>query len=140
MKIDREIRTLICDLDGTLIDSVGMWNAVDERLIQRIRGDGDTRLEHIQEQRDTALRRFSCLLPHKEQFFQIFHTAHSILCHLEYAVLLILLAEPFNLSVGVQRFQDKGIHLFCSILCLLLQRAGYKLIPAGSLPAVKTPL
>ena len=27
-------------MDGTLIDSVGIWNQVDEALIQRIREDG----------------------------------------------------------------------------------------------------
>lgn len=51
---------MIFDMDGTLIDSVGLWNAVDERLIKRIREDGKDTLENIQEQRDAALRRFSC--------------------------------------------------------------------------------
>ena len=46
------------DMDGTLIDSVGIWNLVDETLIARLRADGGTRPENWQLQRDEALRRF----------------------------------------------------------------------------------
>lgn len=52
-------KVIIFDMDGTLIDSVGVWNDVDRTLIQRIRTDGGTDTADVQEQRDEALRRFS---------------------------------------------------------------------------------
>lgn len=32
-------KVVIFDMDGTLIDSIGIWNAIDEELIKTI-GDG----------------------------------------------------------------------------------------------------
>ena len=52
-------KVVIFDLDGTLIDSVGIWNQVDEALIDRIRSEDALRAEQVQLQRDEALRRFS---------------------------------------------------------------------------------
>ena len=52
-------KVIIFDMDGTLIDSVGIWNQVDEELIRRIRSETAPWPEHVQIQRDEALRRFS---------------------------------------------------------------------------------
>lgn len=54
-------KVMIFDMDGTLIDSVGIWNAVDEELIRQIRtNDAEPgSLADLQRQRDEALRRFS---------------------------------------------------------------------------------
>ena len=52
-------KVIIFDMDGTLIDSVGIWNQVDEELITRIRSEGTPLPENVQSQRDEALRRFS---------------------------------------------------------------------------------
>lgn len=52
-------KVMIFDMDGTLIDSVGVWNAVDEALIERLRTDGKTTKDNVQEQRDAVLREFS---------------------------------------------------------------------------------
>ncbi|MCR5346972.1 MAG: HAD family phosphatase [Fretibacterium sp.] len=53
-------KVMIFDMDGTLIDSVGIWNAVDEEVIRQIRADGaEGPAGDIQKQRDEALRRFS---------------------------------------------------------------------------------
>ena len=52
-------KVMIFDLDGTLIDSVGIWNQVDEALIRQIRSAGAPQPENVQQQRDEALRRFS---------------------------------------------------------------------------------
>lgn len=49
---------ILFDMDGTLIDSVGIWNLVDELLITRLRRDGQSQKEDYQFQRDSALRRF----------------------------------------------------------------------------------
>ena len=52
-------KVIIFDLDGTLIDSVGVWNQVDEELIRQIRSADAPHPENVQQQRDEALRRFS---------------------------------------------------------------------------------
>ena len=52
-------KVIIFDLDGTLIDSVGVWNQVDEELIRRIRCEDAPQPEGVQQQRDEALRAFS---------------------------------------------------------------------------------
>ncbi|MDY4031695.1 MAG: HAD family phosphatase [Pyramidobacter sp.] len=48
-------KTIIFDLDGTLIDSVGVWNAVDVELVKQI-GGGERDGGDLQRQRDTLLR------------------------------------------------------------------------------------
>lgn len=60
-------KKLVCfDLDGTLIDSVGIWNQVDAQLIQELSGcAADSAL--IQQQRDTQLKNFKhCADPYLE--------------------------------------------------------------------------
>lgn len=52
-------KVIIFDMDGTLIDSVGVWNQVDEALIRQIRRADAPQPENVQLQRDEALRRFS---------------------------------------------------------------------------------
>ncbi|MCD8123411.1 MAG: HAD family phosphatase [Clostridiales bacterium] len=52
-------KVIIFDMDGTLIDSIGIWNRVDETLISAIRADEETGLKQIQAERDEALRRFA---------------------------------------------------------------------------------
>ena len=39
-------KLLLFDVDGTLIDSVGIWNQVDEALIQRIRENGKSEIKN----------------------------------------------------------------------------------------------
>lgn len=51
-------RLIIFDLDGTLIDSIGVWNKVDETVISMIRRDGGEGVENVQKQRDEALSRY----------------------------------------------------------------------------------
>ncbi|WP_313035886.1 HAD family phosphatase [Acinetobacter sp.] len=51
-------KKLVCfDLDGTLIDSVGIWNQVDAALIQQL-AKIDVDHHSIQQQRDTQLNNF----------------------------------------------------------------------------------
>ena len=51
-------KVIIFDMDGTLIDSIGMWNTVDRELIQRLGHEGVDEIK-IQQQRDDTLRAFS---------------------------------------------------------------------------------
>lgn len=50
-------KVIIFDLDGTLIDSVGIWNAIDEELIKQI-GTLPLGNENIAKQRDDTLKKF----------------------------------------------------------------------------------
>ena len=47
-------RAVIFDMDGTLIDSVGIWNEVDRRILCRYGRNGADKLteKEIQQQRD----------------------------------------------------------------------------------------
>ena len=47
--------TIIFDMDGTLIDSVGVWNQVDLRLIQTLGGPSMAE-DDIQQQRERFLK------------------------------------------------------------------------------------
>jgi HAD superfamily hydrolase (TIGR01509 family) len=51
-------KVMIFDVDGTLIDSVGVWNAVDQELVRRL-GGGEQNGDALQHQRDELLRRFA---------------------------------------------------------------------------------
>lgn len=51
-------KVIIFDMDGTLIDSVGIWNEVDEQLIKTI-GDGTIDNIDIAKQRDAKLAEYS---------------------------------------------------------------------------------
>jgi len=52
-------KVIIFDMDGTLIDSVGIWNEVDVTLIQRLCAGKQPLSIKVQEERDHILRRFS---------------------------------------------------------------------------------
>ena len=54
----KDKKLIIFDVDGTLIDSVGIWNEIDERLIRAI-GDGTIDDVNIQMQRDRTLKEVS---------------------------------------------------------------------------------
>ena len=54
----KEKKVIIFDMDGTLIDSVGIWNAIDQELISTLSEQGSDETI-IQQQRDTILRSLS---------------------------------------------------------------------------------
>ena len=51
-------KVIIFDLDGTLIDSVGIWNEIDRRLIAEV-GTIAVGDEDIGKQRDEKLKEYS---------------------------------------------------------------------------------
>ena len=54
----RNKKVILFDMDGTLIDSVGIWNEVDRKLIKQLSGF-EIESEEVQMQRDKMLRQFS---------------------------------------------------------------------------------
>ena len=48
-------KVIIFDMDGTLIDSVGIWNTVDSELIVQLGGEALPEI-NIQQRRDELLR------------------------------------------------------------------------------------
>lgn len=48
-------KVIIFDMDGTLIDSVGVWNKTDEILINQLAGNQEIKVENIQQMRDSVL-------------------------------------------------------------------------------------
>ena len=62
-------KAVIFDMDGTLIDSVGIWNEVDRRILCRYGRNGADKLteKEIQQQRDEILRiHRSAIDPYRE--------------------------------------------------------------------------
>lgn len=58
MKADflKDKKLIIFDMDGTLINSLDVWNEVDVRVVNQIRNDGLSGRENMQELRDEVLR------------------------------------------------------------------------------------
>ena len=54
----KDKKVVIFDMDGTLIDSVGIWNQVDQKLLE-VLGETGRAEEDIQTQRDAVLRQYS---------------------------------------------------------------------------------
>ena len=54
----KDKKVIIFDIDGTLLDTMWIWNAIDEELIKKI-GDGTIDEVDIGQQRNTILKKFS---------------------------------------------------------------------------------
>ena len=52
-------KVIIFDMDGTLIDSVGVWNKTDMELIKKLGGPNELNEFEAQQRRDNKLREFS---------------------------------------------------------------------------------
>ena len=114
-------KVIIFDMDGTLIDSVGIWNEVDEKLIGQIRKDGGKACEEIQETRDRVLREFAAApAPYIEYCRYLQETYQSTLTPEEIHTLRYEIAQDYLENVidykpDADRFlrylKEKGFHL-----------------------------
>lgn len=52
-------KVIIFDMDGTLIDSIDVWNEIDKSLIRKLGYEEELKNSEIQKQRDKFLRDFS---------------------------------------------------------------------------------
>ena len=70
-------KVIIFDMDGTLIDSVGIWNKVDIKLIEKLCGVSENE-EDIQKERDVALRKFSGTKHPYHEYLKILKNKYNI--------------------------------------------------------------
>ena len=54
----KDKKVIIFDMDGTLIDSIGIWNEIDKELIKAV-GNGSIDNVDLGKQRDEILKEYS---------------------------------------------------------------------------------
>lgn len=116
-------KVILFDMDGTLIDSVGIWNEVDSNLILHLGGE-KLPDEEIQIQRDTLLRKFSkCPNPYEEYCGTLGKKYGSLLAPAEIVKLRYNIAQKFLVeSIDYKLDAEK--------LLKLLKNLGYTLVIA----------
>lgn len=106
-------KVIIFDMDGTLIDSIGIWNEVDNLFIKKLGFTGEVESDIIQKQRDETLRTYSksenpyldyCRLLGKRYNSQL--TAEEIL-NLRYNVAQDYLKNIIDYKPNVDKFLKK---------------------------------
>ena len=65
-------KAVIFDMDGTLIDSVGIWNQVDMEILSRYGSNGaaDLSEKQVQQQRDELLRKHKGAAKPYEEYYR----------------------------------------------------------------------
>ena len=88
-------KVIIFDMDGTIIDSVGVWNEVDMELIRQL-GNVSLTEDEVQRKRDEKLREYSKTeSPYLEYCKYLGETYHSVLSPEEIHTLRYDIANDF---------------------------------------------
>lgn len=81
-------KAIIFDMDGTLIDSVGIWNAVDMEILARFGRNGADKLteKQVQQQRDELLRKHKSATKPYEEYYRDLKAKYDFTVSAEVAI------------------------------------------------------
>ncbi|MDO5414714.1 MAG: HAD family phosphatase [Bacillota bacterium] len=105
-------KAVIFDMDGTLIDSVGIWNAVDMEILSRFgcKGAGDLSEKQVQQQRDELLRKHKGADKPYEEYYRDLKAKYDFTVSAEeaikarYALAQEMLATRIDYKPGAAEF------------------------------------
>ncbi len=105
-------KAVIFDMDGTLIDSVGIWNAVDMEILARFgrKGAGELSEKQVQQQRDELLRKHKGAARPYEEYYRDLKAKYDFTVTAEEAVKARydlaqeMLAEMIDYKPGAAEF------------------------------------
>lgn len=105
-------KVIIFDMDGTLIDSVGIWNQVDMEILGRYgcNGAADLTEKQVQQQRDELLRKHKgAEQPYKEYYMDLkakydFTISAEDAIKARYDLAQKMLAERIDYKPGADKF------------------------------------
>lgn len=105
-------KAVIFDMDGTLIDSVGIWNQVDMEILSRygLNGAGDLSEKQVQQQRDELLRKHKGAAKPYEEYYRDLKAKYDFTVSAEdaikarYDLAQQMLAEKIDYKPGAAEF------------------------------------
>ncbi len=105
-------KAVIFDMDGTLIDSVGIWNQVDMEILSRYGSNGAANLTEklVQQQRDELLRKHKGAAKPYEEYYRDLKAKYGFTVSAEeaikarYDLAQEMLAERIDYKTGAEKF------------------------------------